>query len=239
MNHDFSGKTVIVTGGTGNLGGAVVQGFADAGANIAIVDLHAERIDSKIAELGGDTARFKSFPGDLTNPDSVARVVEDIAAAFGQIDVLAHAIGGYKAGTPVHETGVDVLDFMLKLNTYPIFLMGGAVAKHMVEKGVQGHMVFILAKAGLKGSKHHGAYTASKAAAFRLMESLAAELKEHGIAVNGVSPSTIDTPAGRSAMPNADFSKWVTPHQLTQAVMYLSTPGIGVYGTNLEVYGTG
>lgn len=234
---DFSGKTVMVTGATGNLGSAVVKAFAQAGASLALVDLKADRLQAAVEALTGvDCAPFAA---DLSSPDTVQTLVDDVAARFGKIDVLVHTVGGYAAGQPVHEAGLDVLEKMFDLNVKPLYLVGGTVARHMVTRGTPGRIIFVLAKAGLKGSKNHGAYTASKAAAFRIMESMAAELREHGIAVNGISPSTIDTPANRDAMPNANPDNWVTPQQLASGIVYLAGDDTGVYGTNLEVYGKG
>lgn len=233
---EFSGKVAVVTGATGNLGSAIVQAFAEQGASVALVDLNPERLAQACATLGDET-RFKGFTADLSNPDDVARLIADIVAAFGRIDILAHTVGGYAAGQPVHETSVDVLHKMLNLNVVPLYVMGGAVAQHMVERGGGGKIVFVLAKSGLKGLKNQAAYTASKGAAFRIMEAMAAELKDHSIAVNGVSPSIMDTPANRASMPNSDPSNWVTTAQVARAILYLASDSSNVYGTNLEVYG--
>lgn len=233
---EFSDKVVVVTGATGNLGSAIVQAFAAQGASVALVDLKAERLAESCAALGDDS-RFKGFVADLSNADDVERLVNDIAAAFGHIDILAHTVGGFAAGQPVHEAPLEVLHKMINLNVVPLYLMGGAVARHMIEHHIAGKIVFVLAKSGLKGIKNQGAYTASKGAAFRVMESMAAELKEHGIAVNGVSPSIMDTPANRENMPNADPSNWVTTAQVARAIVYLAHDASNVYGTNLEVYG--
>ena len=111
------------------------------------------------------------------------------------------------------------------------------IARHMVEKNVSGKIVIVLARSGLKGSSNHGAYTASKAAAQRIMESMSAELRDKGINVNGVLPSTIDTPSNRESMPNADFSKWVAPEELASAIAFLaSDQARAIHGTSLEVY---
>lgn len=233
---DFNRKIAIVTGATGNLGSAIVQAFAEQGASVALVDLNAERLDAACAALG-EPARFKGFTADLSSADDVTRLIADISAAFGRIDILAHTVGGYAAGQPVHEAGLDVLHRMMNLNVVPLYLMGGAVAKQMIAQGGGGKIVFVLAKSGLKGIKNQAAYTASKGAAFRIMEAMAAELREHGIAVNGVSPSIMDTPANRASMPNADPSNWVTTEQVARAILYLAHADSNVYGTNLEVYG--
>jgi NAD(P)-dependent dehydrogenase (short-subunit alcohol dehydrogenase family) len=236
--QEFADKVVLVTGAAGNLGRAVVSRFADGGAKIALVDRVREPFPDMIKSLSGKRTMYKGFVGDLSKPDKVQKLTDSVVDHFGQIDILVHTVGGYAAGKPVHETGIDVLDKMLGLNVRPLYLLGGAVAAHMVEKQVQGSIIFILAKAGQQGSKNQAAYTASKAAATRIMESMAAELKEHSIRVNGISPSTIDTPANRQAMPNADTSKWVLPSQLADAIAFLCSPaGSGVYGANLEVFG--
>lgn len=236
MKFNFNNRVVMVTGGAGNLGSAVVRNYMQAGATVALVDRAQDLVDDALNEHGGVSANLRGFSGDLTDPDDVKRVVNDIVTGLGKIDVLAHTVGGYGAGDPVHEAKINIFEKMMLLNARPIFLVGGTVAKHMVDNGIEGKLVFTLARAGLKGSTNHGAYTASKAAAIRLMETMAAELKGYGIAVNGISPSTIDTPPNRDAMPDANFDKWVSPDQLAQAFMYLSSDNIGVFGTNMEVY---
>lgn len=235
MTYDFSGKNAIVTGGAGNLGSAVVRKLVAAGARVALVDRHVENGQKLVEELGGKD-HCKAFGGDLTTPEGVSKVIQDILADFGQVDMLVHTVGGFAMGDPVHKADVSVLDKMLMLNVRPIFLMGGAVARHLVESERPGKIVFILAQAGYKGSKNKAAYTASKSAAIRLMEAMSAELKEHGINVNGVSPSTIDTPPNRADMPNADFSRWVTPEQLADGIMFLLSPGAdAMHGADVPI----
>jgi NAD(P)-dependent dehydrogenase (short-subunit alcohol dehydrogenase family) len=232
-------RVVIVTGGTGNLGRAVAVAFAEQGAHLALIDRAADRLAQVIADLPGGATQHSGFVGDLSSPEGVSGVFEAILARFGRIDSVVHTVGGYAAGKPVHEAGVAVLDEMFALNVRPVYLVGGAAASHMLERGAGGQIVFILAKAGLKGGKNSAAYTASKGAATRIMEAMAAELREAGIAVNGISPSTIDTPLNRQSMPDANFNNWVTPAQLAQACLMLCTGDPGLYGVNLELFGRG
>lgn len=232
-------RVVVVTGGTGNLGRAVATAFAEHGAHVALVDRAADRLAQVVADLTGGDTQHGGFVGDLSTPEGVASVFEAILARFGRIDSVIHTVGGYAAGKPVHEADVAVLDEMFALNVRPVYLVGGAAASHMLGRGGGGQIVFILAKAGLKGGKNAAAYTASKGAAIRLMEAMAAELRDAGIAVNGISPSTIDTLPNRQSMPDADFTKWVTPAQIAGACVMLCTGDAGLYGVNLELFGRG
>lgn len=232
-------RVVVITGGTGNLGRAVAAAFAEQGAHLALIDRAQDRLDQVVGDLTGGAAHHGGFVGDLSTPEGVSGVFEAILARFGRIDSVVHTVGGYAAGKPVHEAGVAVLDEMFTLNVRPVYLVGGAAASHMLERGGGGQIVFILAKAGLKGGKNAAAYTASKGAATRIMEAMAAELRESGIAVNGISPSTIDTPPNRQAMPTANFENWVTPVQIAQACLMFCTGDSGLYGVNLELFGRG
>lgn len=234
----ISDQIVMVTGGSGNLGRAVAAAFAAHGAKLALVDLQADKLAGVIADLPRGAEKHAAFGGDLSTPEGVQKVIDAALAKFGRIDSLVHTVGGYAAGKPVHEESLDVLDKMINLNVRPLYLVGGAVARQMLKQG-GGSIVFILAKAGQKGSKNHAAYTASKAAATRVMESMAVELREQNIRVNGVSPSTIDTPQNRQQMPDSDPAKWVTPQQLAEACVYLCSGDTGIYGANLEVFGKG
>ena len=234
-----NGQVVIVTGGGGNLGRAVASAFAAAGAQLALVDLHSDRVAEVINGLPGGAETHLAIGGDLSTPDGVLAVLNAIVARFGRVDSLVHTVGGYAAGKPVHEETLDVLDKMINLNVRPLYLVGGVVARQLLAQGGGGSIVFILAKAGQKGGKNSAAYTASKAAATRVMEAMAAELRDANIRVNGVSPSTIDTPLNRQQMPDSDPGKWVTPAQLAEACVYLCAGDTGIYGANIEVFGKG
>jgi NAD(P)-dependent dehydrogenase (short-subunit alcohol dehydrogenase family) len=231
----FDGKVVLVTGATGNLGQVVARRFAGEGAKLTLAARNADDLKALAEELGGDTM---TEAADLGDPGSVDALVKRIEARFGGIDVLAHTVGGYAAGKPVHETGIDVLEKVINLNVRPVFVTCGRVAKSMVERGQGGKIAVVLAKSALKGSANNGAYTASKAAAQRIVESMAAELRDQNINVNAVLPSTIDTPQNRKEMPNADPAKWVTPEDVANAILFLASPqGAKLNGASLEVYG--
>ena len=238
MAYDLSDKVVVVTGAAGNVGGGVVRAFADTGARIALVDVRAERIAGRIEELGGDTERFKGFPADLDTPEAVDNLINHIIDHFVQIDSLVHTVGGFAMGDPVHAGNLDVFDRMMNLNARILYLVCGRFASYMVETATPGSITAMLARSGQKGSKNQAAYTASKAAATRIIESMALELRDHKIRVNGVSPSIIDTPPNRDSMPNAEFDKWVTADEVGNLMVFLASDAASaIYGANIEISG--
>lgn len=237
MAGQFAGKTVFVTGAAGNLAKAVLQKFASEGAKLVLVDMSMERLQSTVTDLQGVIGDYLLLTGDLGKPDEADAAVKAAEERFGTIDVLAHIAGGYAAGEPVHQAPLAVFEKMMYLNAQITYVIGGRVARHMIEKGVHGAMVMVLARAALHGMKNSAAYTASKAAAQRIMESMALELGSQHIRVNGVMPSIIDTPVNRKDMPNADFSKWVAPTQLAEVIAFLASDAASaINGDSLEVY---
>jgi NAD(P)-dependent dehydrogenase (short-subunit alcohol dehydrogenase family) len=180
---------------------------------------------------------YITVTGDLGKPEDVDNVIAKASEKFGQIDALINTVGGYAGGTPVHETEVAVLEKQLYLNVTITFIVLGRVAKHMLDKGVKGSLVTILAKTGLGGAKNTAAYAASKAAAQRIVESMALELRDADIRVNGVMPSIADTEPNRKSMPNSDFSRWVKPEQIADAMLFLaSDASSAISGQAIGIY---
>jgi NAD(P)-dependent dehydrogenase (short-subunit alcohol dehydrogenase family) len=230
-----AGQCVIVTGASGNLGRAVVKHLAAHGARLVLVDRDMGRLEAVAAEFAlTDHHLAVTDAGDVA---ACAALVAAVVQRYGRVDGLIHTVGGFDAGTPIHQTSVDVYEKMMALNARPLFVLGGAVGGQMAAQG-GGKIAFVLAKGGAHGAAGMGAYTASKAAAQRIMESMSAELKDHGVNVNGVAPSIIDTPPNRASMPNADFSKWVTTEQLAAVLAFLLSPdAAALHGVTLDVLG--
>lgn len=233
---DFTGKVILVTGSSGNLGSATVNAFAAAGATLVIPDREAGRL----AELFPDLANAHHLladNADITTPDGAQQLVDAAVARFGRIDVLINTAGGYRAGKPVHETEVDTWDYMLHLNARTVYVMAQAVVPVMITNG-GGAIVSTAARSALHARGKDAGYAASKAALARLTESLAAENKQHHITANAVLPGTIDTPENRDAMPNADFSKWTPPEAIAQVFLFLaSDAGRVINGALIPVWG--
>lgn len=238
MADRFNGKVVMITGATGNLGSATSRAFAEEGAKLIAVDRDQSRADELASKLNLDETRYLFVDMDVTDADSVNQAIQRIEAKFGGVDALVHTVGGFASGDPVHAGNLDVWHQQIALNATAVYVLCGRVAQHMLERSVPGSITIVLAKAALGGMKNGAAYAASKAAAMRIMESMALELKDNNIRVNGVLPSTLDTPVNRKAMPNADFSKWVTTDELANTLVFLASDAAsGITGASIAVYG--
>ena len=140
-------------------------------------------------------------------------------------------------GQAVHETPEDTWELMLGLNAKSVINCARAVVPGMLAAG-RGKIVNIAALAGLSGKANMGAYSASKSAVIRLTESMSAELRDRGINVNCILPSTIDTPQNRADMPKADPRRWVAPEALADVVLFLASDAArAIHGAAIPVNG--
>jgi NAD(P)-dependent dehydrogenase (short-subunit alcohol dehydrogenase family) len=234
----FSKQVVLVTGASGNLGKAVAEQFFAAGAQVAAVDRAADGL-TKLFPAWVNAPDVILVGGiDGTDESSVAQMVQAVMERFGRIDILVNTVGGYRAGTPVHETSLETWDFMMNLNARSAFTVSRAVLPVMLRQE-HGKIIHIAASSAQKGSANSAAYAASKSAVARLTESMADEYKRQGINVNAILPGTIDTPQNRQAMPGADYSLWVTPVELARVILFLaSSDADPIHGALIPVYGT-
>ena len=226
----FSGKTCLVTGAAGNLGRAVAGAFAAEGASLILMDHAEEHLRSA---YGGEAQGRRFAIADLRDAQSVARAIP----AGTRIDILCNLAGGFRMGQPVHETSDDTWDLMLGLNARSVINCARAVVPGMLAAG-GGKIINIGAIAALSGKANMAAYIASKSAVIRITESMAAELREKGINVNCILPSTIDTPQNRKDMPKADPRRWVAPEALADVVLFLASDAArAIHGASIPVAG--
>lgn len=234
---DFTGRVVLITGATGALGQAVVRQFHQAGATLALCAREDAALSQRFADLALDPQHLLVGGIDLRQPDDCDRLARAIEERFGRLDALVNTVGGYVAGSPVHETPLDDWELMLAMNLRTAFLVSRAIAPLLIRSG-GGAIVHVSGRAGLAGFAGGAGYCAAKAGVIRLTEALSAELKEHGVNVNCVLPGTIDTPANRAARPDADFSRWVAPDALGEVILFLCSPAArAIHGAAIPVYG--
>jgi len=223
-------RGVLVAGGTGALGGAVLEALAEVGWDVTatwVVDRERDRV----ADALGD--RVELVQADLFDPDAVAKAVDSVA----DLRAVVNLVGGYASGGKVHEVEPDELDRMLQLNLKPGFLLARAAMPRIAEAG-GGAYVGVSARAALRPFPGAAAYITAKAGVIAFVQALAVEYRDAGIRANAVLPNAIDTPANREQMPNADFSKWVPPAEIARVIRFLvSDESAPTSGAAVPVYG--
>jgi NAD(P)-dependent dehydrogenase (short-subunit alcohol dehydrogenase family) len=230
-------QVVVVTGAAGQLGMAVTRAFLESGARVTCVDKARDRLQEVYSEGSRSLEHLFAVSIDVNDPQSVKGMVAETIQRFGRLDVLVHTVGGFRAGTPVHETPLETWDLMMNLNARTAFITSQAVIPQMLKQG-SGAIIHVAARPGLTGKANMAAYGASKSAVIRLVESMSAEYKEAGIRTNCIIPGTIDTPQNRGDMPGADTDRWVKPESLAEVVMFLASDAArDIHGAALPVYG--
>jgi NAD(P)-dependent dehydrogenase (short-subunit alcohol dehydrogenase family) len=210
-------RTALVTGGAGGLGTAVVARMREDGWRV-VAPGRAE--------------------ADLFEADAVARVVADAAAqADAPLGAVVNLVGGYAPGGRVAEAPVEDFETQLRLNLRPTYLVTQAALPALVDAG-GGAIVCVGSRAATRPFSGAAGYIAAKAAVAAFAAAVAVEYREEGVRCNAVVPSVIDTPANRAAMPDADWSRWVTPAQLAGTIAYLcSDDGAATSGAAIPVFG--
>jgi NAD(P)-dependent dehydrogenase (short-subunit alcohol dehydrogenase family) len=234
MSANLTGKVVAVTGGFGALGAAVAKTLAEAGARVAILD-HAPVPASTPASAHPAGALL--FGGvDLAQEDAANAVIQRIVAAAGRLDGLVNVAGGFRYDK-LDGGSLETWDYLYRMNLRTAVVTCKAALSALVKSGA-GRIVNIGALGATKAAAGMGPYAASKAGVARLTESLADELKDRGVTVNAVLPSTIDTPRNRLDMPDADFSRWVSPAAIADVIAFLlSDAASAVTGALIPVAG--
>jgi NAD(P)-dependent dehydrogenase (short-subunit alcohol dehydrogenase family) len=225
---DFQKRTVVITGGTGALGRAVVGALLEAGAQCRLSYRHAREAESfpykdRVTLVG---------PCELTEEADVAKLYAGVDGLWASV----HIAGGF-AMSRLEETGKADLMEMLNTNLVSAHLCCRAAVKAFAGAG---RIVNVGARPGLEPRQGAGmsAYAASKAGVIALTQALAAELAPRNILVNAVVPSIIDTPANRAGMPQADHAAWPKPEEIAATIAFLASPDNQVTtGGAVPVYG--
>ena len=220
-------KSILITGGTGALGGAVVEAAIVGGHSASVVYIVPAEWE-KLRERVGNTDRLLGLEGDVLSADFMANAVQEIIERFGRLDALVHLVGGYRYA-PLDETPPDLWNRIINLNLTSAYTTAHAALPALSERG--GSMAFVGAQAAITAPPGQVAYNASKAGVLSFMQSLAHELRPKGIRVNSIVPDIIDTPANRASMPKSNPDRWLQPSQVADALMYLvSDEASGVTG---------
>lgn len=231
---DFSGKIVLIPGGTGALGSAIVQEFINCNATVITTYLNDKNVNLK----SKTDKTIEMIKINVTNEAEVSAAIANLSQKYGRIDIMANVVGGYLGGKSVTEISENEWNGMMNLNLTSAFLLTKYVIPAIKASKHGGKIVHISSMTGLNANGLDSAYAASKAGLIRLVESASQEVKNDEINVNCILPSIIDTEANRKAMPNEDFSKWVKPHDLANIILFLcSEYGKAITGAAIPTRG--
>jgi NAD(P)-dependent dehydrogenase (short-subunit alcohol dehydrogenase family) len=231
MTKTYDGRHVVVTGGTGALGSAVVGRLLGAGAVCHVTYF--------------DEAELDAFPyakqATLHRLDcGQAEPVREYYDLLDALDASIHVVGGFTMA-PIADTPVDDLRAMFELNAMTCFLCCREAVKTMRRfraTGYCGRIVNVAARPALVPTAGMTAYAMSKAAVVSLTRCLAEEVKPDGILVNAVAPSIMDTPANRAAIPDGEYDRWPKVEQVAETIAFLAGPANALTsGAVVPVYG--
>ncbi|OPY96172.1 3-oxoacyl-[acyl-carrier-protein] reductase [Bradyrhizobium sacchari] len=224
----MQGKVLVVTGALGALGKVVAEVAQSRGALIAGIDFAPSLVSAtpERIEIGGV---------DLSDAAQAKTAIDSAAKHFGRLDALINIAGGFAFET-IGDGDITTWQRMYALNVLTALNASRAALPHLAASKA-GRVVNIGAMGALQAGNGMGPYAASKAGVHRLTEALASEWKSK-VTVNAVLPSIIDTKANRADMPKADFSKWVTPQELAEVILFLASDAAsGITGALIPVGG--
>ena len=211
-------QTAIVTGASGNMGKAVVKKFIEKGYKVIATAVPG---DHTAVDYPAD--QFETVQVDLSSETAAAKVVEDVVANYGAVEVAVLTVGGYAQGDIGSTTSADISK-QYKLNFETAYHIARPVFSAMMKAG-RGRIFLIGSKPGLSAKNGKGmvAYSLAKSLIFHLAELMNDEAKGKNIVTSVVVPSTIDTPQNRGAMPSGNFEAWVKPEQIAEVIYFYAS----------------
>jgi NAD(P)-dependent dehydrogenase (short-subunit alcohol dehydrogenase family) len=231
------GKTLVITGGTGGLGTALVRRLVGQDHRLVVTYLLPAEAQQFEAEFDADDDNLLLTRVDATNPEAVNTLFKTVAESSGSIHGLCALVGGWAGGRDVEETDDVRFERMLDLNLRSAFYAVRAAIPHL-KKSSWGRIVLVGSRAAVDNPPGQAAFNIAKAGVMALGQTVAEELDGTGVTVNVLMPSVIDTPATRESLPYADYVNWPTPDEIAAVAEFLLSEESGVMnGALVPVYG--
>jgi len=207
-------KVVFITGANGGLGSSVTRAFLQKGARVIGASLRIKAADFP-------QPNFEAMAIDFNKLDEIKRGVAKIVERYGRLDVLVHVLGGFVGGPSIAETTDEIWQQMQNINLTSAFHVFREAIPHL-RKSLSGRLIAIGSLTAAQPHANLGAYVTFKAALAMLVETVALENADAGLTANIILPGTMDTPANRKAMPDADFSRWAKTVDVAELVLSLA-----------------
>jgi NAD(P)-dependent dehydrogenase (short-subunit alcohol dehydrogenase family) len=245
MKHDFSNKVIIITGGTGALGRVLIKSFLNGHPRTIVTTYRSEKemqelkanLSNSSDQSPKNSTTLEFIKIDVTKDDEIKKLISNIFEKYGQIHILVNVVGGYIGGKNITE--LDELDWdkMMDINLKTAFLISRHVIPIMITNRY-GKLVHVSSRTGIRAEGNDSAYAASKSGLIRFVESVSQEVKNSNININCILPTIIDTEANRRAMPNADFTRWINPGDLSNVILFLCSDDSKIInGSAIPTYG--
>ena len=243
MDMGLAGKTALITGGAAGSGNITAEYFLKQGASVVLADLNPE-VDRIAESMGKD--RAKGIAGNICDGAYRKRVVEEGAAAFGQIDILVNC-AGIVALESAEILSEEYWSRTIDINLSASFFMAQVVGKYMIDNKINGSIVNIASQAGVVGLDKHVAYCAAKGGIIAMTKVLAMEWGKYGIRVNAVAPTVVltalghkawDGPVGDAFKKEIPAERFAEPEEIASVIAFLCSRGAArITGHNLLIDG--
>jgi 3-oxoacyl-[acyl-carrier protein] reductase len=207
-------KIVFITGANGGLGSSVTRAFLQRGARVIGASL-------RITAADFPQPNFEAMAIDFNRLDEIKGGVAKIVERHGRLDMLVHVLGGFAGGPSIAETTDEMWEQMQNINLTAAFHVFRETIPHL-RKSKSGRLIAIGSLTAAQPHANLGAYVTFKAALAMLVQTVALENADVGLTANVILPGTMDTPANRKSMPEADFSKWAKTDDVAELVLSLA-----------------
>lgn len=230
---DLTGRTAVVIGGGGGIGGACARGFAAFGAQVAVVDTNLEAAERVAAELRADGKKAQAWVGDVTDLEGTVRLAEQIEREFGAPEILLNSVGA-TVRKPLMETTPEEWERVIRVNLTSAYILSRAFGESMI-RNRRGKVIHIASTGGLRAGANFCVYGASKAGLIHFVKSLALEWAPYKICVNAIAPTATETgftedyykanpDIKERVIKNHPFGRLGVPDDYVGAAVYLASP---------------
>lgn len=203
----LAGKKALITGSSQGIGFALAKGLAEAGAEIVLNGRDKSKLNTAAAELKQAGATVHELAFDATDGAAVKEAVDGFETDAGAIDILINN-AGMQFRTPLEDYPEDTFELLLKTNITSVFLVGKAVANHMIKRG-SGKIINIASVQTALARPGIAPYTATKGAVGNLTKGMATDWAKHGLQCNAIAPGYFDTPLNAALVADPEFSAWL------------------------------
>ena len=204
----LEGRVALIVGGGGAIGAALAEAMGGAGAKITVAGRTAEALDAAVERVRAAGSEGLAVVADATSEQDAERMVAETVARLGSVDIVVNAVGGGagKVLFPAEDYPRDAWDWIMELNVRSTIVPTQAAARRMIEQGRGGAVLSITSvRANLGINAGYSAYVAAKGAISSLTRQWATEWAKHGIRVNAIMPTFVDTPQVASLLADPDF----------------------------------